>query len=80
MRVASVTGAAAAAGVTFRAVLVAVRAGLLSVLAASAVVVGVALVFGCGWAWIIAGVLGLILSADWRASRAAPVVDVDEVP
>jgi hypothetical protein len=64
-----VTRAASAAGVTFRAVLAAVRAGILSVLAAAAVVVGVADVFGAGWAWIIGGVLGLVLSADWRASR-----------
>lgn len=62
------TKSAQAAGVVIRAVLAAVRAGLLSVAAAAAIVVGVAMRFGGAWAWIIGGVLGLLLSADWRAS------------
>lgn len=62
--------AAAAAGTLVRGALTAVRAGLLSLLAAAAVVIGVADVFGGGWAWIIGGGLGMLLCADWRASRA----------
>lgn len=68
MRSDRVTRAAAGAGVVFRWLAVAVRTVLLAVAAAAAVVIGVAIVFGAGWAWIAGGVLGLLLAADWRST------------
>lgn len=70
----AVETAAAAAGTFVRGFLAAIRAGLLSLMAAAAVVVGVAVQFGGGWPWIVGGVLGMLLSADWRAGRR----DVDD--